>query len=703
MPASLPTATAPTHLCYTKTNWSDAWVEQPLLECLRVSDVAGPGHSSAQFSYRYGVAMLNAIGSRAADNSPTAVSRPDLLNKYVRVVISGGMTWYGLLTDQDDRQDGTLDGTPTGIVHFTAYGLSILLDLVQPITQSKIKTTSGTSIINLALPFNGGSDGRRGRSRVSQGNYDPTAKCFTDATVTAGPSLWTAADAVQYLLDAYSDVLNATITTQSLDALKYDLPYLEVQGNTVWQAINRMVDRRRGLALKTVINGSNRLELIVYSASATAIYLDGGTVIPANTNTTTMTFDTSQNINSAMLSLSAIQQYDQVEARGERIGVVCTVSPDLASGQMIPDWSTAEQDEYNDAATADTGYTALSDTKKAAANADRRATDPLARVFAWWRMSLDWDGKGRNEGGTNKPAVPTIDADGNLDWSTVGAFWLDGLRFADFMPLRPHVDYTGAVTPDTDASDDEQRDYLPPAVWLQVDPVNTETSSIDDGWVHCERLNAAVDAGDTTRKYEWSAQLRLRDDAPGLILEAVGGQQHFLAQDEFVSDGDFEDIPSGEGVNLRDWLATVYIPLQMVAKAVWPLEATVAGSGFRRVLQILVPDAWVDYLVEGTVVSVTGGALDQTSGGYLRDDRDRLKDIARLAHEWYGTPRRTMQLNFRYLTSAYSVGQLVTTVTQDSVAQTVNTVITSISLDLTAGTTQIQTGFAEIDFAGIVE
>lgn len=706
MPISF--ATQPAHLCYIRAAWADPWVEVPLLQCHQIHSVLAPSHSSARLSFRYGWAQLPAIGSRPADLSIAVVPRPDYLGYYVRVNVAGLGSWYGILQDQEDQQDGVLDGVATGIMSYSAFGVTRVLEVAEPITQAEIKTSGGTDRINWAVPFNGGSDGRRSRNRVAVGNYESTAKCFTDKTVTASPALWRARDAVEYLFAEFAPrdgsgtaQLTFIVGSASLDVLDYDLPMIPVHGKTIWQLLNLIVDRRRGLVWWFVVNGSEELELVVDSSATSAISLPSGGGITANRNQLPLDFSTAVNIRSASLATSALQQYDQVIAEGERIGVVFTVSPDVTTGQMIPDWSTAEEDAYNAAASSDTGYSGLSDTKRGAANADFRARDELARVFSWWRLRLDWDGKGRNEGGTDQPAIMDVDADGVVDDTTVGPFWLDGLRFESFIPLRPGIDYTGAVTPSTEAADEDQRDYLPPAVWLQLDPVNTESGSVDDGWIHCERLNAAVDAGDTTREYQWSVQVRAREDTPGLILEVTGGQQHFLAEDLYESNGAFEDIPANEGINARDWLATVYVLLQQCVRGVYPVAASVGGGDAARVLRLDVPDARLDYLVDGTVVGVASGELQQTSGGVLRDDSERVQDVARMAYEWYGQPRRALSLSFRAIAAGLEIGHLITTVQQGGLSQSVNTVISSISYNLDDGTTDLRTAFSEIDFAGV--
>lgn len=709
--SNLPTANEVGHLCYVKTTWAQAWQEAPLLVCQSMTDAVAPSHSTATFSQTYGTELWPQIGSRPADQNPTQVEKPDLLNKYVKVETTTGVTWYGVIVDVDDEQGGTLDQIPTGQLTITAIGLTFLLERSEPINKTFFKTSSGIGSIDVAIPFNAGTDGRRGRDRTAVGNYDPLVKVFTDKTRTVDAALWTAANAFEYLIDRFSPVdvngskrLPLHISEASKACLSYELARIDYAGSTIWQALNAIVDRRRGLLLYSIINQAGQLELVVDTGTPTSITLPSNANVPANRNQRTYSFDDAIGVESVQLKKSAVQQYDQVLCRGEKAGVVCTLTPKAIEGQtvqMIPDWQESEQTAYNDAASNDADYSTLSDTSKAAANADIRATDEVSRVYSWWRLDTDWNGYSHNVGTVDTVAAFGVNSEtGLIDTDVVADVWPEGLRFADFMPLRPQIDYTGDVTPATDSGDQYSQDYLPPAVFIQLDPIGSLVG--DDGWVHAERLNAAVDSGDVKREYQWSVQLIIRDDVPGIILQVVGGQQHYLAQDLYVSNGTYEDIPSNEGVNHKDWLATVYLPLQFHVFAKYPQDVSLQTGDMKKVLTLQIPDAWLDWLAPGTVVSVKSGELQQTNGGWLRDDRQRLEDIARLAFEWYSQPRQSLSIAFDGIVSDMSVGQMVTAISQGGVTQTVNTVVTSVQLNLQQGTTNVTTSFVELDFVGLV-
>lgn len=702
----MPTADVPSHLVYVRQSWQSSWVQVPLMVCESIEDAAAPSHSTARLFWRYGPGLMPAIGNRPRDQTVFPFIRQQLRGWYVRIVINTAnpITWTGILLDVADRQTGDWRSTvPTGTEHYTAFGLSILLDQSEPIRKTYFDQDRS---IGIAVPFNAGLDGRRTRDRIATGNYHPTLQCFTDRTRYTSPQKWKAKDAFRYLIENFAPQdktgtkkLPLSVSQASYACLDYDLPPTDYDDLTLWQALNRLVDRRRGLVMYTIINSSGHLEIVVDSSLPQQLQLPDNSIIPANRNKRSHSL--SNFVNIQQIEVAAAEQTHQVIAWGEMAGVVMTVSPAESGGQLRPDWNETEEDTYNTAASDDANYSSLTDPEKAAANSDFRARDELAAVFSWWRLNTTWDLKGNNEGGTNWPAAFLINqATGAPDTDLTGECWVDALRFADFVPLRAGVDYQPTVTPETEGDDDQSRDYLAPMVWYQLDAVGS--TSGDDGWVHCERINAAVDSGDTKREYQWSVQVQMRDDLPGLILQVVGGQQHFIAQDRYTSNGTFEDIPENEGVDLRNFLATVYLPLQFRSFAKYPPDDQISiGGDVKRVVSVSVPGCWLDWLTIGTVVGVSSGELIQSNGGWLRDDRERLESVAKLAWEFYAQPRSRLTLQIRAIADDFAIGQMITTLVRATETQTLNTVVTSISLNLTGNQLSVQTSFAELDLIGL--
>ncbi|RTL03733.1 hypothetical protein EKK58_12285 [Candidatus Dependentiae bacterium] len=703
MAITVPTVSESRPIVYTKTTWAGAWIAQPLMRALTVAVQAAPGHSSATLLWKYGSTKQPEIGDRAADKDYTSIPRGDFLGNYVRIEFLD-QVWWGVIQDVEDDNHGLIDGTiPKGVQLYTAFGLTWFLDNGKPITQSKVKYLGGTFTIDRAIPFNGGTDGARRKNSVAWKNYDSTEKCFTDRGVSATPAAWKASTAIEYILANFTprNAAGATLVpfvlaSDAASFLDYELPLVDYDGLTPWQLITRLVDHRRGLLLLTKVV-DNSVQLVVRSQNATSITLPSGGTIPANPDQMSYNFDNAVNVKAARVSTTLVRKYDQVICLGERAGSVFTVRPGV---NFEADWTGAQATAYNAGASALAGYSGLSTEDKAAANADRRAADDLERVFSWWRASLSWNGRSATDpsGGSPPFAFPSIDADGTVTTSSGANVQRGGLRVADFIPLRAGVDYTAAaITPDTDGSDDADADYLPPILLLKATAIRAGGS--DGGWVHAERLNAGYDSESDKRQYTFSVDLQTREDSFGLIFKTQGAPQHFICRDLFTGPDSSDSVPASESLTSTSWLATVYVKQDQYCRAQYPKQADLPALDLIRPLVLRFENAFLDYVVPGTVLGVKAGELQKTSaGGFVRDDRKRLEDMARLAYAWHGQTRRILSLQFRGLTSGFEVGHLITTIGRGANVRTINTAITSVQYDLERGGMSVQTQFAEMDF-----
>jgi sirohydrochlorin ferrochelatase len=110
------------------------------------------------------------------------------------------------------------------------------------------------------------------------------------------------------------------------------------------------------------------------------------------------------------------------------------------------------------------------------------------------------------------------------------------------------------------------------------------------------------------------------------------------------------------------------------------------------------------------------GALEETDGGFVRDDRELLKDVARSAYEWYGQTRRAMTVVIHDLVARVKraepdpptgalytdlrIGVLITRLGAEPTD--VNSVVTKLAFDLRQGTITVTTQYAEFDPRAVV-
>jgi hypothetical protein len=184
---------------------------------------------------------------------------------------------------------------------------------------------------------------------------------------------------------------------------------------------------------------------------------------------------------------------------------------------------------------------------------------------------------------------------------------------------------------------------------------------------------------------------------------AGGDHRHALGRGHYFPPANlgYDEIPP-----TFDWqsdmlatLAVVLPPIQMQ----WP-ESAAGDPEFLRTLTIDASDyAALHYVAPQTVVAVEMGQLIRTNaGGLIRDDRDFLRRIARLAYEWYGRRRQALTISYRGATPFGKVGELITELGTGATNEPIRTVITEVRIDFAQNATDthkttIQTQWSEMD------
>lgn len=130
----------------------------------------------------------------------------------------------------------------------------------------------------------------------------------------------------------------------------------------------------------------------------------------------------------------------------------------------------------------------------------------------------------------------------------------------------------------------------------------------------------------------------------------------------------------------------------------------VGAEDFERRLVLQLPKYRLDYVTPYTVFDVNGSQQVSTSGGFVRDDRDDLADIAASAAQWYGTIRQAFAMTFKQVRDLAPLGNLITTIGADYNIENVNSVVSGLSFQMPqteseVGTTTIETEFVDLDFA----
>jgi len=707
----------PVHQVSVRDAWADDWSPVPYLYCNGFTASAAPEIPAAEFEYRFG------DGQRAGLDGRAEYSPAELGGKFVKIETTGLPNWYGFITEPSTEREGAIevaevkkgDGSTeaaahrllTGVEHYTAFGLEYLLDRV-PILESKVDDgEGGVKTIGRAIAFNAG-DGFGSRSRPIGGNMTTTlgpdgVTLFASSLTAASSAEWNAGLIVAYLLNYFSPKNSAgevSVPFQldystAYDSLKWSAPMVAAEGRTVLDILNQLINRKRGLGWNIEIDEpANEVKIVVFTFATQDVELPSGQKLKANKNQGSLDIDLDDAVDAFELRRSETDRFDQVVVRGARRGSVLTLSKE--DGTIDADWSSDLESNYELGASTSAAYTAAAGDAsiEAALNTDARKRDEVARVFSWFALAQDFSGDvGDGEAGAFYRAFPTLDSNGDPT-ATGSEFWRPGLRFESYLPFLEGHDYSGSKIADGTVADNNPAgsspEFLEPFVVFEV---------ASNRWVHSEHMGEAADSGDSDREQTWSANVSTRKDDAGLIVKVVGGHQHYLASADF-DELSGESFETEQFVNWREMIAVVYVLSDDHVEARYPADADVATVDVLRQLVLTVEDAHLDYCPEDTVVAVSHGSTltRTTEAGFVRDDRERLDDIARAAWEWHGSSRVAINVSKRGLSADFIVGHLITTIGGDETEETVNSVITKVEFDLVNDRLEFSTSFANLDF-----
>jgi hypothetical protein len=719
-----------TYAIYTKARWSDDWgIHFDGIKCDGFSEAASPDVGEATLCRSYG---------RIQDESGTWDTREryEDFGPYVKIALNQGTedgepitrNWIGRVVNTVDNQLATLyfpdseaedpELIETGQQVFHCRDLKF--DLERTIVDSSMVETSSGSIqrVGRAIGFNLGQGRDADHERVN--NMSDVldfqvvdgllieSYFFAFNLKTARP--WTVAEILNYLLRYFGPrntagddifqwrapgVEDATI----LEALE---PTARVHGKNLKAIFDGLIDRRRLTGWRVVIavdeGGTERPQIDVFTFNNSPITLPSGLVIPANPNTVTWNFGDQIDIRSAKLVDDEGSHYEQVIARGEPLGFCFTIG-DTRSHSVEADWDQSTlQDIYDTAGTDQAGYNSLNldngksdDARRGDWIHDHRADPTLKKVYRYFRLSKAFAGA---VGVTivcpdyEEPDLPT-------------AFWYPGLKFFDKLPLLLDHDYE-TVDP-VDIVDHTIAgsfpEYMRPFAVINTGLDDPTAPGYGDWWefIHSvagHLLDATLPDGNRW----WSASLKMQDHQPGFIIDVHSAWQHVIAKDEHepANELDQEQFPATS--RWQNILVTVFMEADQQVEARYPANGSVTSADLKRPLVINVPNARLDYLAPDTVIGLNpGGTLKTSTGGYVRDDRTLLKDIARSAWGWYGQSRKALTVTQRNLICDLEIGQLITNIGLEGSPIAINSVVTRLDFDLREGTVTVQTQFGQFD------
>lgn len=669
------------YFVYTKNRLSDAsWTEQPHLVCDTLVLGVAPTLTQASLTYQFGT-MAREDETTASYNAPG-----DLLRKFVRITVpSLSISWVGVVLQQGGAYGPLEDVGGTrqayGTQQFTAVGLEWYLT----------RKTINYSIlyfdtrIERAIGYNAGMGNGRGVDYEERKNRS-THSATQFASTKDEAVIWTADKIAESLVANYQpedaagnpEPCEFVLRSGYIDYLDSFTPTLEVEGHSVWQAFNDLINPSRGLQWRLEYDDAlNQAEVIVDSMATAPISIPGGGTLPAAASQIALT-DTDATEWRVSINQRGDRRYDNVVCRGARRRAVFTVS--MTSENLEPSWRSADETAYRTAVGTDPEV-----------NDAYREGNRFERVYQCFQIPPDWNGAS-NDGGSvptiSTPACPTV-PQGSTSIVGVEPVSMPGLRLLRTLPIRVGWDYDDATAPTASDPDNIYSEWQRP--FAVVD---------DDGegsWRFTHATGKTNDDGEKRSGFSFS----VLDGTPGVQFSPPQGMPHTLALNHFDPDidGASDQAPLVDFATVR---CTVCGEWDAFCEAKYPLLD--ADSDPLQTLYISIGErARFDWLAAGTIFDVNNGALENvSSGGPLRDDRELCEQVARIAYEWYGVERADVLIQSALTEAPVQVGDLITVIGNGAAAVTVNAVVSQITYSLEQGGTSISAGFAELDIAGLV-
>lgn len=733
-------ADAPAATIKTATSLAGPWTERPNLYLDRLRDTVAPAIGQATFTYNYGI-LLQPDGMTFATVTPLNIE-----GLYVWVSIENTwddspspepIEWYGILEIDSRTPYGAVDGVSTGIQHFTAYDLKRIAEKYQ-IVNAIVENSAGDNIIEIGegLTFNTDkrgeftSHGNRSTNQYAGEGDEPNSYVFSYKEREQGQ--WSAEDAVNYLL--------TQIAPKMLPDVNW---YLEVaSGNLDWNPkgnvqtdrktfkglLDELISRHRGVGYYFAFTPDDvkpSITVTVFSYSDIDITMPDGSTFDANPNQYSLDFEEAFDIASCNLTNIRTSTFHRVVAEGAWRTSTCTmqVTRTTDGNQLIRDWSSADQQAYADGASGEAWYASANREQQNRANDESRGSDKLTAVYKRFKVSDEWDLVNIDPLSSSTPnrlVFPAINPDDQfafldpdtLDVADSDKVWISGLTILDKLTLRERYDYSednisgGASVWKATATVDVEPPFLDPFTIMKTGVLTTNPDPLAaaapiDAWELLDKIDGAV--AEKPGKRRWRVNTKAHRDRAAVLLDVQGGPQHMLAKNSFIDSvpavyDASHDPRKNHGL---DWYnAWVTLTFESTERAKYEVVIDTPATGEQeRVLRIQAPDCRLDYVVPNTVVGVVNGALKQTNGGFVRDDRERLANFAEAAALWYGRTRQTLDLSFKQVRRIVTLGDLITDVGSSYQKTDVNSVVTAITYDLQAVTTQWETSFAEFDVA----
>ena len=642
--------------------WGDPWATLYWLQVQGASEREEPAISEAKFLFNYGAIQWPEHRGKTLRYRPI-----DLIDYYVRILLvdENGETpiWYGLFTDDSFKFHGPKK-EDSGDQVITAFGLErildrIVIDKAYCDENDMVGELLAGRVINRSPDFN-----ERGEYDTVLGNRstvdDPV---YLAPVFSSDGNQWDNLHILTYILTFFNAANFIFKVSGQYQLLENIIGIYRFDGLTVRQALNKLIDRHRGLAWGIRVS-EDEVYVHISSVFGQPIQVSEDKMLEPNPERVFINSDKSINTESLNVNVHDSQVYDKIVVAGDFMEACFSLS--FAEESLAAGWSQALEDEYKDNPKSD-------DQGDPDYNDQARRSDRYRAVYQRLVISPAWVGSSydgtKTDPAERNTSIPTLKPDGTIDTEFGAAAFGFGKKLLRYLPVKF----------------DESNEFIPTLAIIPDPDTPTRYFQVD------------TPEGDEDRP---AARVRVLDDEMGVEVRSkighVYGFNHFDLP-TVSKDSNHEAVYDYEGLIL-----TVNMQTDQRVR----IERDVRTPGDNpRTLMLHVEGAKMQYIVPGTAIKIENGAIVSHAGGLVRDDTERLRLIAALASAWYGVPRASVKIKIKSLMKPVLPGCFITKVKAGDLTEFVGTIVTSISWDFKSKspTTTVETSYWELDAAKIVE
>lgn len=591
------------------------------------------------------------------------------------------LVWVGVAGQYVDATDGGQVQNPdnpsqrvdSGFQHFRCVGLEWLLDR-QYIQHAQVDGNT----VGYAPDF--------GLNRQEGGGFPiGTFNEFSNKKLhdeTGDP--WSTRQIVEYLLENHGPKIDGTLDPVMQWNLVNESAVpdwgqitLQQHGFTTGALLRRLLSRQRGLGYFVRVaeadpadaDAEDKVELVAFTFVESDFDLTGGNTLPANNIAQFVLNFSGDHSGSSFFTDDAFSRYTSVRVQGERATLTFSAEPERISDRDF--------------------------------SADARAAITAAED----------DTELRSQQLADFISDPQIDAEARLHKLDIGDMpkrpkWSSPSEMED----EPTYHQDKIVLPRLALQlgqdyDEEAKPENPP---LREDPVFYERPfwvvkeiGEDEDWYDTRFVGNRV-----RENYNWSASvspggsfLTIDLNSRNVVLSALEGEE-------------FNDLKTslngGPTPTFNGSMVTATILLDHFCEVVETIQDP-PELAKEKLIRVGGRNRRLDLIAKDTVVGVKPDKTlkKHTIDGWIRDDRELLRPIAKQALAWYGQSRQTMSMTTGWINGNLTLGSLITEVTENGASHVINSPITQISIQSPVSqSTQVavpkisyQTSFAELDFA----